>query len=119
MKKSTAFLAVAFVALLTLWAGCASSFAYNGTESTPIVESVAYTHVNSIDNPRNPYWETYHVVTIKNPLDHGVSFDFDCHKGAVESWINVDVPAHTAQQVLVTADQGSCDIKRVYARHPY
>ena len=116
MKPSSAFLAVAFVALMTLWAGCATSFPYAGTERTPIVESVAYTHVNSVSNPRDPYWETFHILTIKNPLDVPVSFDVDCHKHEKTSWIVVNVPPHTASQTLIPADEGQCDIKRVDPR---
>jgi hypothetical protein len=116
MKRSSAFLVVAFTALMVLWAGCATSFPYAGHERTPIVENVAYTHVNSTSNPRDPYWETFHILTIKNPLDVPVSFDVDCHKHEKASWIQVNVPPHTAQQVLVPADEGTCDIKRVPAR---
>lgn len=116
MKRSSAFLVVAFAALMTLWAGCATSFPYAGHERTPIVENVPYTHVNSVSDPRNPQWETFHVLTIKNPLDGPVSFDVNCRKHEKTSWIQVDVPAHTAQQVLVPADEGTCDIIRVPPR---
>lgn len=116
MKPSSAFLAVALTALVTLWAGCASQHPYLGHERTPIVENVAYTHVNSVSNPRDPYWETFHILTIKNPLDVPVSFDVNCRKHEKTSWIQVDVPPHTFQEVLVPADEGTCDIVRVPPR---
>jgi hypothetical protein len=118
MKPSTAFFAV-IVAFLITMAGCATSRPYGGHEGVPIVENVAYTHVNSVSNPRDSHWETFHVLTIKNPLDVSVSFDVNCHQeqqSEKTSWIEVNVPPHTAQDVLVPADEGTCVVKRVPAR---
>jgi hypothetical protein len=106
--KLKAFLTVAFVALLTLWAGCATSRPYTGDEVNPVVTDVRYTHWNTVADPRRPYWVTNHVLTFKNPKLTSVTFAVDCEN----NYYSVDVPARTAQDLLIVPSDGACKITR-------
>jgi hypothetical protein len=109
LKPITAFLVLAFAALMVLWAGCASTTAYHGPDyQTPIVRDEPYSHVNSM-NMRDVHWETHHVLVFENPLYKPVSFDVDCQN----NYFAVDVPARTVQRLLLVKEDGSCTIKRV------
>jgi hypothetical protein len=109
LKPITAFLVLAFAALMVLWAGCASTSAYHGPDySSPIVRDEPYTHWNTLDM-RAPHWETHHVLVFENPLYKPVSFDVDCQYNRFA----VDVPARTVQRLLLVREDGSCDIHRV------
>jgi len=99
---------LAFVLALAL-TSCATTEAYTGPDSlTPTVVDEPYRHVNS-HNPRNVFWETHHVLVFKNPLYREVAFDVDCEN----NFFRVDVPARTVSRLLLTQDDGSCEVKRV------
>jgi hypothetical protein len=107
--KNFAILVVILAALLTL-GGCATTEAYVGNSVDPIVEDVPYTHWNTVKNPRQPAWETHHVLVFKNPKLVGVGFDVDCEY----NYFHIDVAPQTLQRLLLDPSDGSCDIKRVY-----
>jgi hypothetical protein len=112
MKKSIAFFALCIVALLTLWAGCATTEPYRGPDySTPIVRIQEWTHWNTSSDPRNPFWEKHRTILFENPLRRPVKFLVDCEN----STFHVDVPARTVQRLLITKEDGACNIKRVPA----
>jgi len=113
--KSKAFLAVCFAALITLWAGCASTFAYVGPDySQPTVSDQSYTHWNMAKDPLHPSWETHHVLVFENPLYQAVSFDVDCQY----NYFAIDLAPRTVQKLLLANEDGSCNITRVPARYP-
>jgi hypothetical protein len=110
MKRTTAFFILLFVALIALWSGCASTSAYHGPDySQPMVHVKEWTHWNTSTDPRRPSWERHRTIVFENPLYRNVSFDVDCENVV----FHVDVPARTVQELLITPEDGACDIKRV------
>src|SRR4051812_22630400 len=107
MTPAKAFLSVCLVALITLWAGCASTSAYVGQGSQPTVTDQTYTHWNASSNSRMPVWETHHVLVFENPLFKPVSFDIDC----ANNYFQVDLPARTVDRLLLVPQDGSCTIE--------
>lgn len=109
-SRTTAFLILAFAALVVLWSGCASSSAYTGPDyRTPIVRIQEWTHFNTSTDPRQPHWEKHRTILFENPLYRPVKFLVDCEN----STFHVDVPARTIQRLLVTPEDGACKINRV------
>ncbi len=108
----------AFVACLIvgslLFSGCAtvlkSTEPYKGPDYTsPIVTKEERPRWNTETDPRAPHWEMRRFLRFENPLYKPVSFTVDCDNAV----FHVDVPARTVSRLLITREDGSCDIKRV------
>jgi hypothetical protein len=94
----------------SLLSGCATSSVYTGPDySHPMVRIKEWTHWNSSADPRHPFWEKHRFIVFENPLYRNVSFDVDCEN----TTFHVDVPARRVQELLITPEDGACDIKRV------
>jgi hypothetical protein len=93
-----------------LLSGCATTTAYKGPDySTPIVHMKEWTHWNTSSDPRHPYWERHRFVVFENPLYRNVSFDVDCENAT----FHVDVPGRSVKELLITREDGACNIRRV------
>ncbi len=102
-----AFAVVVLVAILTL--GCATVQPYTGPAgNVPIVGIQEWTHWNTTFDPRHPFWERHRYVMFANPTTQPVSFVVDCDN----NYVNVDVPARSTNRLMVTREDGACDIRR-------
>jgi len=100
---------VALIVGSLLFSGCASTSAYKGPDyTTPIVRIQEWTHWNTSTDPRAPRWEKHKTIVFENPLYRPVKFLVDCD----HSTFHVDVPARTIQRLLITPEDGACDIRR-------
>lgn len=107
----TALVVMAIVVSMLL-SGCATTEAYRGPDySSPIVQLETRTHWNTSSEPRFPFWETHRMIRFENPLYKPVSFDVDCQN----NYFHVDVPARTVSRLLITREDGACDVRRVPA----
>jgi uncharacterized protein YceK len=101
---------VALIVGSLLFSGCATTTEYRGPDySHPMVRVQEWMHWNTSTNPRQPHWEKRRFIVFENPLYRNVSFDVDCENAI----FHVDVPARKVQQLLITPEDGACDIKRV------
>lgn len=103
-------LVVGLIVASLFFSGCATTEAYKGPDyGSPIVQVEERTHWNTSKEPRNPFWEKHKTLRFENPLYKPVSFAVDCEY----NYFHVDVPARTISRLLLSPEDGACDIKRV------